>query len=103
MTVEHDSVEIEYLTLLKFTAAPDRRKRRQMIFIGAIFRAQADDDRPVLFLHRVKVIDRFRDSRAVWLSSLPRLPSPRHPRLLFTLTFSVKSASGQSIPVAFEQ
>jgi hypothetical protein len=48
MAVEHDSVEIEYLALLKFAAAPDRRERRQMVFIGAILRAQADDDRPVL-------------------------------------------------------
>src|SRR2546423_915459 len=48
MTIENNAVEIKNLPLLKFAAAPNRRERRKMDFICAVFGAHSDDDRPML-------------------------------------------------------
>src|ERR1017187_9707835 len=60
VTIEDDSEEIEYLTLLQFGAAPDRRKRGQMDAVGAVPRAQAQRQRAELITHGEEVIDHFK-------------------------------------------
>ena len=59
MPVEDDTVKIEDFALLKFRAAPDRRERRQMDLVGAIFGAHTKNDGAVFFLHGEEVIDDF--------------------------------------------
>jgi hypothetical protein len=59
MAIEMNSVEIENLALLKFSAPPDRRKRWQARAVRAIRRAHPNNHRAMFVRHRVEVINRF--------------------------------------------
>ena len=62
MTIEDDPIEVKNLALLKFRTSPDWSKRREMNFIGSVFGSQPEYDWPLLFLHRIEVINRFKIS-----------------------------------------
>lgn len=98
VAVEDDAVKVENFALLKLAAAPDGRERGDVIFVRAIRRALAEDDRPVLQRHRIKVIDGFETARDL-RRFLHVLSTPS--TSLFTLVFTTRS--GQSTPVTLEQ
>ena len=102
MPLEDNPVKVKNLTLLKLRAAPHRSQRRKLRLIRAIGGSQPQNHRPMLLLHRKKVIHRFQMARSPRLSDLLDLRSTPSTSF-FVFTFSLTSASSQSTPVTFEQ
>jgi hypothetical protein len=69
MTREHHPEQVENLALLKFCRPPHRRKRRKLHLVRTVPGPHAQHDRPVLFGHRIQVIDNLEIS---WLGMFAR-------------------------------
>src|SRR5262249_42054684 len=59
VVLENNSVEVKDFTLLKLRTTPNRCQRRQMILFGSVFGPYAENQRPMLQFHGIKMVNSF--------------------------------------------